>query len=105
LAAVLVASKAMQIWLGEKGGYFLAALAGLSDVDAITISLARMSAGEIPAPLAVQAIIVASLVNSVTKAMLVRVIAPRGLANKVILPIALGALIGAAAIGLIAFQE
>jgi len=102
LAVVLVASKAMQVWLGEKGIYFLAALAGLSDVDAITISMARLSASEIPPRLAVQAIIVASLVNSVTKAMLVRVIGPRALANKVFLPIALCALIGAAAIRLIA---
>jgi uncharacterized membrane protein (DUF4010 family) len=102
LAAVLLASKAIQVWLGEKGIYFLAALAGLSDVDAITISMARLSASEIPPRLAVQAIIVASLVNSVTKAMLVRVIGPRALANKVFLPIALCALIGAAAIRLIA---
>ena len=40
LAAVLLASKAAQAWRGDSGLYVLAAIAGISDVDAITISLA-----------------------------------------------------------------
>ena len=94
LAAVLVASKAVQSWLGDKGLYLLAALAGISDVDAISISLARAAPSEFSLGSAVQCIIVATLINTITKGVLVWSFGNPTLGRKVILPMAFSVFIG-----------
>ena len=43
LAFVLPLTKAIQAWLGHTGIYLLAGISGVADVDAITISLARLA--------------------------------------------------------------
>jgi len=94
LAAVLLASQAAQVWLGDRGLYILAAITGVADVDAITISLARMPAGATGPTAAAQAILLAALVNSATKAVLVRALGNQALGRKVAVPMALSILIG-----------
>jgi uncharacterized membrane protein (DUF4010 family) len=67
-ALVLLGSKAaIQAW-GQQGGYLAALLAGTVDVDAVSISLARMPATELPLREAALGITVACVSNSLVKA-------------------------------------
>ena len=67
-AIVLVAVQFAQRFLGALGLYLTGMLAGLSDVDPIALSMARMSAAGTPALLAARTIVVAVLANTVVKA-------------------------------------
>ena len=63
---VLVAVKIDQDNFSESGVYAVAALAGLTDVDAITLSMAELAkTGD--AHVAVVAIVIAALVNTAVK--------------------------------------
>lgn len=64
LGVVTVLSEALKTWLGTSGLYALALASGLADVDAITISMARMqAAGSLAAPVATVAVGLAVLSN------------------------------------------
>ena len=72
LAAVLFLAKAAQLYLGNLGVYVASAAAGLTDVDAITLSMARLSLddqSENPVSLdtALAAILLAATVNTTVK--------------------------------------
>lgn len=68
-AAVLLLLELGQHYLPRTGVYLIAALAGLTDVDAITLSMAQQtSAGAQTAAVAVGAIVIASLSNTLVKA-------------------------------------
>ena len=79
--------------------YFVAALAGTTDVDAITLSMAQYAkSGD--ATVAVNAITIATLTNTVVKAAMVTTLASPGLRK----PILLGsAAVLAAGIGTVLF--
>src|SRR5579885_2820405 len=65
-ALVLLVMKIVQLYYPGEGVYIVAALAGLTDVDAITLSMAGYArAGD--ADVAVHAIVIASLSNTLTK--------------------------------------
>ncbi len=68
-AAILLLSKAAQTYLGDTGVYFSSIIAGLADVDAITISMAEFSstAGGVDMSTAVRAIVLAAMSNTVVK--------------------------------------
>jgi uncharacterized membrane protein (DUF4010 family) len=67
-AAVLVGARAAQLYLGDAGVYLASALSGVADVDAITLSLARLSAaGETALPVAARAVVLAALANTAVK--------------------------------------
>ncbi|MBS3750430.1 MAG: DUF4010 domain-containing protein, partial [Anaerolineales bacterium] len=68
-AIVLVISKAAEVYLGESGLYFSSFIAGLADVDAITLSVADLSRGPngISLVTAKRAIILAAVANTVVK--------------------------------------
>lgn len=55
---------------GDAGIYTLAAVSGIADVDALTLSVARMSTGQIETDVAALAILIVVAVNTVSKAML-----------------------------------
>jgi uncharacterized membrane protein (DUF4010 family) len=65
-AVVLVAVKIAQDNFSDSGVYAVAALAGLTDVDAITLSMAELAKTD-SAQVAVIAIVIASLVNTAVK--------------------------------------
>lgn len=68
-AAILFVSKAAQIYLGDNGVLLAAGLAGTTDVDAITLSMANLSkAGSVTDSVAAIAIILAITVNTIVKA-------------------------------------
>ncbi|MFC2077335.1 MgtC/SapB family protein [Candidatus Bipolaricaulota bacterium] len=67
-AAILVVSRGAQMLLGDPGVYVSAAVSGIADVDAITLSLARMaSAGTVGIGTASKAIVLAAMVNTSVK--------------------------------------
>jgi len=67
-AAILFVAKAAQVRFQDTGLFVAAVLTGLVDVDAITLSAARLAhAGELAGPTAAQAILVAAAANVLMK--------------------------------------
>lgn len=77
LAFVMLAAKALHEWLGAAGLYMAAVVSGIADVDAITLSLARVARGGVETIPIQQAIVLAAAVNSVIKGVITSVIAGR----------------------------
>ncbi|MDT8410177.1 MAG: MgtC/SapB family protein [Wenzhouxiangellaceae bacterium] len=93
LAVVMLAGKALTEWLGNAGMLVLAAASGVADVDAITLSLARMSDDDLAVRIAVLGIIIAASVNSLVKAGMALAIGGRETGLRVVL--ALGVAVAA----------
>lgn len=70
LAAIVLATRAAQEWLGDPGVIALAALAGAADVDAITVSLSRITGDAIIADVTVMGILIASSSNTLVKSVI-----------------------------------
>ncbi len=70
LVVILLLAKGLQNWYGDTGLYMLAAVSGLSDVDAITLSVSRMSQMDITQNIAVTAIFIAAVTNTLIKSAL-----------------------------------
>ena len=94
LAGILLLSEAAQEWLGQPGLYLLAIVAGLADVDAVTISMARLSGSGLSMVLASQAVILTAVVNTLSKGVLVGIIGGRPFLMKVAAPVLICASIG-----------
>ena len=98
--SVTLASAAVREWFGESALYLVALVAGLTDVDAITLSTASMAGkGSISVALGWRVILVASLANLAFKLGIVVVLAPR-LAPRIALPFAIAAAVGLALIAI-----
>ncbi|MEJ2309997.1 MAG: MgtC/SapB family protein [Gammaproteobacteria bacterium] len=67
LALVMLLGKGLQSQFGEVGILALAAASGIADVDAITLSLARMSQGDLAVRITVTGIVLAASVNNLVK--------------------------------------
>ena len=70
LTAVSVLSKIATSAAGAMGAYVVAALSGIADVDAITLSMSRLGGGEITVEVAAIAIAIAVTVNTAAKTVL-----------------------------------
>lgn len=70
LAAVVVASRVLSETFGGGGGMVFAAITGLGDVDAITLSMTEMAGGVISKGSAALAILLAVTANSLSKSAL-----------------------------------
>jgi uncharacterized membrane protein (DUF4010 family) len=68
-AAILLFSKAAQTYLGSTGVYISSVVAGLTDVDAITLSMAELSraAGGVDLSTAARSIVLAAMSNTAVK--------------------------------------
>lgn len=65
---ILVISKAAQVYLGDAGLYLAAAVAGLTDVDAITLAMVNLAQGDAAhLQVAARAIVIAVMANTLTK--------------------------------------
>lgn len=84
LGLIMLLSQALQHFWGDTGIYILAAVSGLADVDAITLSLANMAKNEIHPQIASQAIVLAVIVNTIVKAVLASWICGAGLAKRLL---------------------
>ncbi|MEZ5774665.1 MAG: DUF4010 domain-containing protein [Hyphomicrobiaceae bacterium] len=96
LALVMLASKAVSEMLGETGLYGLAAVSGLADVDAISLSMARLGGSDVALRVAGPVVLTAVGVNTLAKAAFAWVSGGRALGLKAglvaLLAIAAGAL-------------
>ena len=97
LAVVMVLGRAIRDWIGAAGILALSAAFGLADVDAITLSLSRMSQFDLTPQIAVSGIIIAAVVNNLVKGGIAAVIGGQDIGKRVSLP-----LIASAAAGLLA---
>ena len=70
LTAIAVASRIAASKAGDVGAYALAAVSGLADVDAITLSMSRLGGGVLTPRTAAMAILIAVAVNTITKVVL-----------------------------------
>ena len=66
LAAVMLAAELVRRRFGGIGVFVVAALSGVADVDAVTISMARMAGGDVDPNTAAHAIMIAIAVNTVS---------------------------------------
>jgi uncharacterized membrane protein (DUF4010 family) len=70
IAGIMLAIGILREAFGSTGVLIVAALSGLADVDAVTISLARLGGGDVDANTAVLGILIAVAVNTISKAIL-----------------------------------
>lgn len=98
LALVMLLGKALQNWFGEAGVLALAAASGVADVDAITLSLARMSQDDLVMRVAVTGILIAAAVNSLVKGGMATFVGGRKIGLRVGLPLLGGAIGGLVAV-------
>jgi uncharacterized membrane protein (DUF4010 family) len=94
IAVILVVAKTAAGRLGAAGIYLLAAVSGIADVDALTLSMARFAGAQLHPSDAVTAILVAAGVNTAAKAAMAAGIGGRRLGAIV------GAVSGAALVAL-----
>ena len=70
LTVIPLVAAGAERWAGQAGVYVTAFAAGLADVDAITLSLARAAGRSVDADTAERAIVVAVLANTLAKSVL-----------------------------------
>jgi len=100
LALVMLLSKALQNWYGEAGLLALAAASGVADVDAITLSLARMSQDDLALRVATLGVVIAASINSLIKGGMAIVIGGRDVGFRVGVPLLLSTIGGLVAVWL-----
>lgn len=89
LVVVILLGKAATNFFGEAGLYLLAALSGIADVDAINLTLSRMSVAELSPDVVVLGIVIAACSNTLLKAMLAVFVGGSALGMRVLLPLLL----------------
>ncbi len=67
---IIFIAKAAQVYFGTTGVYVSSFLTGLTDVDAITLSLSRLEGSTIVVTVAGHGIIIAALTNTALKALI-----------------------------------
>ena len=92
---ILFVAKAASVYTGDAGIYLSSLIAGLANVDAITLSLSDLASTTLEPATAARGIVLATVSNTVVKAAIVTVLAAPA-ARKRALPVFL--LIGAAAV-------
>ncbi len=97
LSVIMVVSRAAQGMLGNRGLFRVAAIAGLADVDAITLSASSMvRQGQATLEVAAIAILIAAAVNTLVKPALMTFIAGLTAAVRVWIPLIAALVAGAA---------
>ena len=84
LAVSMLLSRLLQDWLGDTGIYLLAGISGINDVDAITLSLSQLVDKSLTVELAATGILLAAVVNTVVKGLIVAVISGGEMAKWVV---------------------
>lgn len=83
-AAILLLVALVQRYMPPQGLYLVAGLAGLTDVDAITLSMARLARDGGGLGIAAGAVAIAAVTNTVVKAGLVVALGSRDLARRIV---------------------
>jgi uncharacterized membrane protein (DUF4010 family) len=101
-ALVLLVVKLARAYAPESGMYFVAALAGTTDVDAITLSMAQFAGSGGPPGVAVNAIALAALTNTVVKAVMAATLGSRALRRPIL--VSAPVIVAAGAVALLALD-
>ena len=83
IALLMLASGLLHRWLGDPGIFALAGISGLVDVDAVTLSMARMGGPQIALSAAAMAVAIAVAVNTLAKAAMASWIGGRAIGLRV----------------------
>ena len=95
---VSFAAKAAQVYLGDAGLYLAGALAGLTDVDAIALSMANLTSGDaLQVDVAARAVVIGAVSNTILKGLLAASMGAPTL-RRIVLP-AMAAILAAGALG------
>lgn len=96
-AAILLISRAAQLYLGDVGLFLSSAVAGLADVNAITLSMAELSGADAAINIhsAAYAVILAVLSNTLSKTVLVFAAGSTGLRRAMLPSVLLGLVVTA----------
>jgi uncharacterized membrane protein (DUF4010 family) len=97
-AVVLLGAKAATEFLGERGAYLAGVLAGLTDVDAITLSMAKLARGGLDLKVAATTVFLGAASNTLAKGVLATVVGGWDFGRRVLL--AFGATLAAGALAL-----
>jgi len=93
---VTIAAKAAQVYLGAKGLYLAGAVAGLTDVDAISLSMANLAAADPQSTMvAAYTIVIAVISNTLVKTGMAAFMGAPGL-RRIVIPVTLILFIAAA---------
>ena len=103
LSVLFIAAAALQTYLGDIGIYATAAVAGLADVDAIGLALARGAGRGIEVTTAERGIVLALLVNTASKAVLASVLGARAMLRTASMTLAV-ALVAAAVVAFVTLR-
>jgi len=98
LGGVTLLAHALREWAGESGLYVLAVVSGMTDVDAITLSLAGFVEDDVAVAVAATGIVIAAMANTAFKAGLVMVVGGRASGLRVAAAAAIILLTGAIAL-------
>ncbi len=96
LAMIMLLSHALSDWFGDAGTLILSALSGITDVDAISLALARQSSQTLSLSTAALGIVIAASVNTLVKMGMVVVLGDKSLARRFAPAMLLSVLTGAA---------
>jgi len=83
LAVVMWLTKVLQGWIGAAGIYLTAAVSGITDVDAITLSLSRLADNPAMLQVATLGVVIAAVVNTLVKWLMTVAIAGGAMARYV----------------------
>jgi uncharacterized membrane protein (DUF4010 family) len=89
LMVIILLSHVLHDWLGSAGLFILAAVSGITDVDAVSLAMARQAGSGIPLQDAAIAITIAAAVNSMVKGTMAFSIGGRQMMLRVLLPLVL----------------
>jgi len=96
LTAIMLLARLVPSWLGEQGVFLLAGIAGLGDVDAISLSMARYGGASVSLQGAAVAVAIAAFANTLVKAGLAFVVGRGGMAWRLAAVLAASAVAAAA---------
>lgn len=82
-AIVLLTSKLASIYFGDAGTYAASVIAGLVDVDAITLSMATLAKSTLEQNIAVTAITLAAITNTLVKLAIAYILGTREFGNRI----------------------
>lgn len=83
LMLIMLLSQALTEWFGETGTLLLSAIAGLTDVDPITLTLGRQAPESIDVDIALAGIFIAAAVNSLVKMFIVIFAGDKSLSKRI----------------------
>jgi len=95
-AAVLFIAKAAQQYAGASGLYVSAVLAGLTDVDAITLTMTELHRSGLESAIATNAIALAAITNTIVKTAMAYFIGGKDLGRRVGVPLSIALGLGGA---------